>query len=111
MKHVKFLRLAVSDAPVTIDRVALPLLQMYKRGECIHTIAAVHIEACQRRYQNITQTHFSNKLTFYIYCDCVARYSDGVALTAELIERGSRESTRFTKDDIEWLLNSTNLFS
>ena len=83
-KYTKFISISAEEAGVVLDRVAFPILQFYKRGELVHTIAAAHVEAGRRRYS-----------------------SAGPRGTAEAFETDRAESEAFCKDDVEWLLAAT----
>ena len=43
-QRTKFLCLDISESKIEVDKVALPMLQLYQNGELVDTIAPVHLE-------------------------------------------------------------------
>ena len=43
-RRTKFLSLDLSENEIEVDRLALPMLQLYRNGDLVETIAPVHME-------------------------------------------------------------------
>ena len=43
-QHTKFVCLDIAKNNIKVDKVALPMLQLYRGGDLVDTVAAVHLE-------------------------------------------------------------------